>query len=190
VEWYRNDERGLEQGWTIAARPKHGAASGELLVLELASTGSLRPIQRPQDGRIVFVDGTGAGRLFYGELVARDAKGVELESRLAVVAGRIQIHVRDRGATYPIAIDPLIQPAAWSVESNVSFGRMGVSVATAGDVNNDGYSDVIVGSANSGFGKAYLYLGGPGGLSTTPIWTGQEEIRVSASARPSPRRAT
>ncbi|MFI5316756.1 MAG: FG-GAP-like repeat-containing protein [Myxococcota bacterium] len=175
VEWYANDERGLEQGWTIAARPAEGDASGHPFVLELASDGSLRPIQRPQDGRIVFVDGTGAGRLFYGDLVARDANGVELDSALSVAGGRVQIRVSDDGATYPIAIDPVIQPASWSVESNVSSALLGASVATAGDVNADGYSDVIVGSPGElgGEGKAYLYLGGPGGLSTTAVWTGQ-----------------
>ena len=52
----------------------------------------------------------------------------------------------------------------------------GLSVATAGDVNRDGYSDVIVGaplhSGGGGFlrGRAYLYLGAPAGLSTTPAW--------------------
>lgn len=46
-------------------------------------------------------------------------------------------------------------------------------VAGAGDVNGDGFSDVIVGApeAGSGSGAAYLYLGGAGGLSTTPVNT-------------------
>ncbi|HKC50816.1 MAG TPA: FG-GAP-like repeat-containing protein, partial [Myxococcota bacterium] len=175
VEWYANDERGLEQGWTIAARPAEDVANGRPFVLELASTGSLRPTRRPQDGRIVFVDGTGAGRLFYGELVASDANGAQLESRLAVAGGRVQILVSDEGAAYPLTIDPVIQPASWSVESNVASAFLGFSIATAGDVNGDGYSDVIVGSPGEvgNRGKAYLYLGGPGGLALSPIWTGQ-----------------
>ena len=38
----------------------------------------------------------------------------------------------------------------------------GASVASAGDVNGDGYADVVVGSSNAN--KAYIYLGGQQGL--------------------------
>ncbi|MDQ3021651.1 MAG: FG-GAP-like repeat-containing protein [Bacteroidota bacterium] len=42
------------------------------------------------------------------------------------------------------------------------FANFGISVSSAGDVNNDGYSDVLIGSnsINSGRGRAYLYFGG------------------------------
>ena len=45
---------------------------------------------------------------------------------------------------------------------------LGYSVASAGDVNGDGYGDVIVGATGVGTnGTAYVYLGGSGGLGTT-----------------------
>lgn len=42
----------------------------------------------------------------------------------------------------------------------------GASVAAAGDVNDDGYDDVIVGAPGSvnGASKAYVFLGGPSGI--------------------------
>jgi hypothetical protein len=44
--------------------------------------------------------------------------------------------------------------------------------AHAGDVNGDGYSDLIAGANNAvGGGAAYVYHGGPQGLSTTPSQT-------------------
>lgn len=40
--------------------------------------------------------------------------------------------------------------------------RLGISARTAGDVNNDGYADLVIGAdgAQSGTGRAYLYFGG------------------------------
>ena len=192
VEWFANDERGVEQGWQILAAPAGTADPSHPLVLELGGFGSLRPLLRPQDGRVVFVDGTGTGRLLYGALAALDAAGTRLPADLAVRDGRVQVRVADAGAIFPIAIDPLIQPAGFSFEPNVAFASLGSSVATAGDVNGDGYSDVIVGSPgeNSNAGKAYLFLGGPGGLATSPAWSATGASPRSASARPSQRRAT
>ncbi len=49
---------------------------------------------------------------------------------------------------------------------------MGNSVAGAGDVNGDGYSDIIVGAhrySNPQFGEgaAFIYQGSPSGINTT-----------------------
>jgi hypothetical protein len=62
---------------------------------------------------------------------------------------------------------------AWSVESNVANQQLGFAVAGAGDVNGDGYSDVIVGTAATGTQeRAFIYLGSATGPATTPAWTG------------------
>src|SRR5690606_22377385 len=49
------------------------------------------------------------------------------------------------------------------------------SVSAAGDVNGDGYADVLVSRCHrhiSGcVGEVYVYLGGPSGISTSPDWT-------------------
>lgn len=72
---------------------------------------------------------------------------------------------------------------AWTFESNLVECNLGRSVASAGDVNGDGYDDVMVGSEFCGVvdreGRVYLFLGSAGGLSSTPDWmiqgSGSEE---------------
>jgi hypothetical protein len=55
-----------------------------------------------------------------------------------------------------------------------SSSLFGATLACAGDVNGDGFADVLVGAAGNGndysmSGDVFLYSGGAGGLSTTPV---------------------
>lgn len=66
----------------------------------------------------------------------------------------------------------------WSAESNQADAFFGLSVGTAGDVNNDGYAEVIVGASyytngETGEGRAYVFHGSNSGLSTTANWTAE-----------------
>ncbi|MCB1162697.1 FG-GAP repeat protein, partial [bacterium] len=69
----------------------------------------------------------------------------------------------------------LADSPAWSVESDLDGAHLGCAVSTAGDVNGDGYSDVIVGAQDfsSGVpneGRAFLYLGSAAGPSPSYVW--------------------
>ena len=63
---------------------------------------------------------------------------------------------------------------AWTATVEEANAYFGLSVGTAGDVNGDGFADVIVGAYGvdgaTGQGAAYVYYGSTSGLSATPSW--------------------
>jgi hypothetical protein len=70
--------------------------------------------------------------------------------------------------------------ADWVVESNEFHSRLGNSVGTAGDVNGDGFDDVIIGTPVSdevqdNEGRVFVYYGSEAGLSLTPDWTAESD---------------
>ena len=82
-----------------------------------------------------------------------------------------------KGAAYLYlgTTEGLAEQSAWSAVGDQDYNQFGASVAFAGDVNGDGYDDVLVGAPREGFGKVYLYLGSETGLSQAPAWMGQGE---------------
>jgi hypothetical protein len=105
------------------------------------------------------VNGDGYGDVIVG---AKDyANGQSLEGRAFVYLG---------------SSAGISTVANWTAEPDLSTSRFGQSVSTAGDVNGDGYSDVIVGApyldnGQTDEGRVYVYLGSASGLSSTPAWT-------------------
>ncbi len=72
------------------------------------------------------------------------------------------------------------QNRAFWAEGNQNEARFGVSVGTAGDVNGDGYADIIIGAngytnGQLGEGCAYVYHGSAGGLNSVFAWVREGE---------------
>ena len=174
-EWYENSAKGLEQGFTIDRKP---AGEGPLRITGGFPVGLRAAVQ--SDGAIDFIDAQGGRTIRYGELHAFDAKGVALASELAVAGTELAILVDDEQADYPIMIDPLITFPTWTGESNQAGANFGWSVSTAGDVNGDGFSDVIVSARSfdngqTDEGRAFVYHGWEGGLLVNPNWTTESD---------------
>jgi hypothetical protein len=181
TEWYVNDERGLEQGFTLASPPSlrgQGWSEGDL-ILELALSGDLTPNLSDDGSAIEFTTLGGVRVLRYSDLHAYDATGRPLLAQMRLVtAHAIHITVDDAGARYPITVDPMATGPNWTAEGNQAGASFGYSVGTAGDVDGDGYDDVIVGASwydngQTDEGRAFVYHGSAAGLSTTADWTAE-----------------
>ncbi|MEW5868218.1 MAG: FG-GAP-like repeat-containing protein [Chloroflexota bacterium] len=190
VESYANTEQGLAQAFRVASRPADQA--GGRLTLALRITGDLT-LHHLADGSLEFRH-AGQPALHYGSLRAADARGralmVQVASLESVVtqAGEpaydLQLAVEDQGASYPVEVFAVISgvsPAPdWQKMGGQASAHLGVSAATAGDVNGDGYSDVIVGAPHydhfyANDGVILVYLGASGGLPATfyRLWSGE-----------------
>jgi hypothetical protein len=149
--WFVNGPAGLEQGWTIAARPPGG---GDLRLL-LAQTGDDLSASLAPDRRSLLLRAGAAGRqvLRYGGLAAYDAAGRELGAELEIERAGIAIRVRDAQAAYPIAIDPILQLAKLTASDGIQNDELGNAVAVSADgstVAAAAWGATIAGKANQG----------------------------------------
>jgi len=170
---YRNDEKGMRQDFIVKRKPD---GNGDLrLWLDVEMQGGTVSVAAE---RISFLTEGGAEAMRYSDLKVWDARQKRLKARFEKVGDAVAIVVSDRHAMYPITIDPLSTVPNWTAESNQADANFGFSVASAGDVNGDGFSDVIVGAylfdnGETDEGRAYVYHGSASGLSTTPNWTAE-----------------
>ena len=175
-EFFINDDGGLEQGFNVNVKP---AGNGPLHI-EMALTTNLLPFVA-DDGRSVdFRTPAGSTRLVYRDLIALDAQGASLPARMQIRDGRLAIVVDDQFAQYPIMIDPITTSPVRTLEVNQAQAGFGTSVSTAGDVNGDGFSDVIVGApfydnGQNEEGRAFVYMGSASGTASSAAWSDESD---------------
>jgi hypothetical protein len=132
TEWYANGPLGLEQGFTLEARPS-GARNGPL-TLALSLGGTLQPALERGARSLSF----GSSSVRYTGLAAFDVREKRLPVWLELRGQTLLIRVDDAHARYPLTIDPFIQQAKLTTSDGNAIG----TVATAGDT-------IVAGAGNA-----------------------------------------
>ncbi len=122
TEWYVNDARGIEQGFTLDKPPvflqKTSSQNKPPLRLALTLDGVLTPELNADAQTAVFKNADGRTVFRYEKLHVTDARGQIIAAHFELPAAttadrrdkRAQLHIlaEDAGAVYPLVIDPLI----------------------------------------------------------------------------------
>jgi len=184
-EWWINDQRGLEHGFTIKEQPA-GASKSALLEIELSVRGTLWVSMAVHAQTIHFRDSLGAPVVTYTGLKAWDSDGKDLPASFATgTEGGLILKVDEREARYPLTIDPIAQQAYLKAPSGTAGSgagdNFGSSVAVSGntvvigatgeDSSTTGVNSTPdEGASNSG--AAYVFL------RSGTTWTQQAYLKA------------
>jgi hypothetical protein len=190
-EWWVNDTRGLEHGFTVRERPATGSDAAAPLEFDIAVRGSLTARIATDGLGVQFRDASGNTVLNYSGLKVWDADGKILDSHFKPIDPRhpsfVTLAVAERGARYPLTIDPIAQqtylkPAAvGTTQAGDLFG--GYSVAVSGDTvvvgayQEDSSSTGVDSTADelaSNAGAAYVFV------RNGTTWTQQTYLKPAA----------
>ncbi len=144
----------------------YGSASG------LSSTPDWRVYGDQSNSNFGFSVTTGID--FNGDGFSDIAIGANRYTNGELEEGKVFVFYGSASGLADDDFDAVARPdeASWTAESNVADGRMGWAVAGAGDVNGDGFGDLITGTPWTA--SARLYLGSAAGLGATPAWSATE----------------
>jgi len=153
-EWFINDHRGLEHGYTVHQRPasvrsrvgafgeriaESAASDCDPLYFTLAVRGTLIPQLTETARDVAFVsvnDAAAIAVVNYRNLTVFDAHGATVPAWFELGESEprsLRIVVDDSMAVYPLTIDPIAQQAYLKASNTGQNDRFGSSVAVSGD---------------------------------------------------------
>jgi hypothetical protein len=172
----------------VRVQDTEGATSSALM--EVVATTRVRSVA---DGRVVATGHT-ADRSFGGSIALVDLNG-DGKSEMASGVGRPrsspqETGVRDvhvlfgRSAGGGVDDSQYTGATGFRISGTADELRFGISIAGAGDMNHDGYRDLVIASPSSGSGtdgRAYVVLGRANISSLTPAtMTASQGFRITA----------
>ena len=162
-ERYDYGPLGIEQTFTLSSRPRGPPGAPLLLTIGPLPRG-LRASIAP-DRRSLVLTRAGQRVLRYWGLSASDAQGRSLAAGLTLTGHGLALQLDDRGARYPLRVDPFVQTAKLTAADSLG------PVAIAGDT-------IAVGATggNSGKGAVYVFVNSGSG------WSQQAELTASDGA--------
>jgi hypothetical protein len=165
TESYVNGPTGLEQAFIIGRAL--GKATGEPLTVTLSLSGDLSASVDP-GARSLTLKKNGVDAVRYGGLRATDAAGRELPASIELASNEVRLRVDDKGAQYPITIDPMVQltklnnsRSLCSFDSPCDVGgpgdQFGYSVSVSSDGNTIAAAAPVANGTNAGSGAVYVF---------------------------------
>lgn len=156
VEWYLNDGRGLEQGFTLLVPPPGPADEPVRLLIDIS--GNLSAELDADRRGAELVNEAGEVVLHYTGLSVRDAAGRDLPAWLVSSMSRLAIEVKDAGAVYPLEVDPLLFTEDQRLDPSdpTPNQQFGIALGVDGDTLVVGADSAPATSLN--FGAAYVFV--------------------------------
>nr|WP_295923472.1 FG-GAP-like repeat-containing protein [uncultured Dyadobacter sp.] len=177
TEEFINSPEGIRENFIVHHAPK------ETRYLEVKLKAQGAAISQAPDGNLHMQYGTtgspDGSSLSYSDLKCWDANGRILASSISFKGQEIVLHVEAENAAYPVTIDPIIAHGNPGNADKQLYGltsrdNLGYSVQTAGDLNGDGYSEIVIGVVgwDNGIenqGAAFVYYGSGTGIEASSL---------------------
>ena len=161
AEWYAGGPAGVEQGFTLTRRPSGSRAGPLTLSIGRLPHGVTARVGADHRGLVLAAGGRDLLR--YGNLFASDAHGRSLPARVELSGGSLRLLIDDRGAQYPLRVDPLVDVAKLTASGGGLGDQLGFSVAVSGDGSTavaGAPAAMVDGNANRGLVYVFTKPGG------------------------------
>lgn len=161
---YVNTENGIQQNFTIAQ------INDENVTVKLQPETGWKTMYNSQTG-LTFSNNDHV--LTYQYLKVTDAKGKNLPARFTVKNNDVEVAIDAKGAVAPLSMYSISgemhrNTAKSLLRPNNANANMGTVASKAGDINHDGYADIIVSAPNysNGQGAVFVFYGSsPNGIN-------------------------